>query len=135
MPGRVSSEPVQNLPAVAVSKEPMSITPPSRQPTPPLINGLDNDNHSTAETIAAPTTHIRPSQNTMLPPPSTTPRALQVSQPKCTSPTIPITSTSPVTAPKLQNTHVNGHESATPPAATVPSRYSPVSNIAFFFFF
>jgi len=69
----------------------------------------------------------------MLPPPSTTPRALQVSQPKCPSPTIPPASTPPTT-PKLQSTHVNGHEPSTTPA-TVTSRYSPVSKIFIYFKF
>lgn len=124
MPGRVSSEPTQNL-HVTASKEPVSITPPSRQPTPPLVNGVEFDNLPTPETNIVPTSHIRPSQNPILPPPSTIPRALQVSQPKCPSPTIPPASTPPIT-PKSQNTHVNGHEPSTPPA-TVTSRFSPVS--------
>lgn len=126
MPGRISSESTQNLPAT-VSKDPVSVTPPSRQPTPPVVNGVEFDNHSTPETTTASTTHIRPSPNPMLPPPSTTPRVLQVSQPKCPSPTIPPTSTPPITT-KPQNSHVNGHEPSTPPTA-VTSRYSPVSKI------
>jgi len=118
----------------------MSISPqfviwkPPGQPTPlpalPLVNGIEIDNHSTPETTTASTTHIRPSQNPMLPPPSTTPRALQVSQPKCPSPTIPPPSTPPTT-PKPQSTHVNGHEPST--TATVTSRYSPVSKITIHF--
>lgn len=105
----------------------MSITPPIRQPSPPLVNGVEFDNQSTAETTTGSTTHVRPPQNsTMLPPPSITPRALQVLQPKCPSPTIPPASTPPIT-PKLQNTLVNGHEPSATPPATVTSRYSPVS--------
>lgn len=104
----------------------MSITPPSRQPSPPLVNGVELDNQKlTPETTTGSTTHVRPSQNPMLPPPSTTPRAQQVSQPKCPSPAVPPASTPPITS-KIQNTQVNGHESSTPPA-TVASRYSPVS--------
>jgi len=130
LPGRVSSsEPIQHLPAT-VSKEPISMTPPcSRQSTPPLVNGVEFDNHMMPETTtASATAHIKPSQNPMLPPPSTTPRALQVSQPKCPSPTIPPASTPPI-PPKPQNTHLNGHEPSTPPA-TVTLRYSPVSKMS-----
>jgi len=131
LPGRVSTEPThQSLPVTTASKESISITPPSQQPTSPLVNGVEFDNHTPPEaTTASSTTHIRPSQNSMLPPLSTTPRALQVSQPKCPSPTIPPASTPPIITPKLQNTHVNGHEPITPPA-TVTSRYSPVSQIS-----
>lgn len=153
MPGRVSSEPVQSLPPanILVTKEPVSIAPPSRPssrppsrpssrpssrppsrpPTPPpLVNGVEFDNHPTPETTAAAI--IRSSQNPMLPPPSTTPRAQQVAQPKCPSPTIPPPESTPPVTPKPQNTHVNGHEPSTPPA-TVTSRYSPVSKITTFF--
>lgn len=128
IPERVSSEPTQNSPPTA-SIEPAPITPPIRQPTPPLVNGVVFDNHSTQPeaTPTSVTPHTRPLQNPMLPPPSTTPRAVHVTQPKCPSPTIPPASTPPIT-PKPQNTHVNGHELSTPPA-TVTSRYSPVSTI------
>lgn len=125
----MSSEPVvqQHLPATVSKEPPISMTPPcSRQPTPPLVNGMEFDNHTMPEiTTASTTTHVRPSQNPMLPPPSITPRALQASQPKCPSPTIPPASTPPVT-PKPQSTHLNGHEPSTPPA-TITLRYSPVS--------
>lgn len=107
------------------------MTPPcSRQPTPPLVNGVDFDNYTVPETTtASATVHIRPSQNPMLPPSTTTPRALQVSQPKCPSPTIPPASTPPITTSKPQTTHLNGHEPSTPPA-TVTMRYSPVSKMS-----
>lgn len=105
--------------------------PPKQRATPPLVNGVELDNYLTPEPnlSTSSTVHIRPSENHMLPPSSTVPRALQVSQPNCPSPTIPPVSTPPIITPKLQSPQVNGHEPSTPQTTTVTSRYSPVSEM------